>query len=175
VIEYESQANRLVLPSPRLTALPVEAPQSGPLLWLLAHPIADRLADPGDAARYRYLDSTQLLRDHLRYWSIRWLAPFPQRWQTHMKETLRAAEQDGSLVSPRAVNLFSASRTQAHLAYYAAMTMADYIAETYGPEGLLRLERVLTQTPSWERAFPVALGVNVDDFEREWRAYLGDQ
>jgi hypothetical protein len=55
------------------------------------------------------------------------------------------------------------------------MTMADYIAETYGPEGLLRLERVLTQTPSWERAFPVALGVNVDDFEREWRAYLGDQ
>lgn len=171
-IAYDGRENRLTLPSLRGVPLPVGVSAGGPLLWLLSHPVVDRLLDPGNAARYHYLNSTQLLQDHLRYWSVRQMAPLPTHWQTQMEDALRTAEQEGMLVSPRVVDLLAASRTQAHLAYYAAMTMADYVAEQYGAEGLLRLERVLTQTASWEQAFQIALGVRVGTFEQGWREYL---
>ena len=171
-IAYDGRENRLTLPSLRGIPLPVGVSAGGPLLWLLSHPVVDRLLDPGGAARYHYLDSAQLLQDQLRYWSVRQTVPLPSRWQTEMEDTLRAAQADGVLLSPRAVNLLAADRTQAHVAYYAAMTMADYVAARYGPEGLLRLERVLTQTSSWEQAFRIALGVQVGEFEQAWRKYL---
>lgn len=171
-IAYEGRANRLVLPSLRNVPMPVGVSAGGPLLWLLAHPVVDGLLDPGNAARYHYLDSTQLLQDHLRYWAVRQIAPLPEHWQTQMETTLRVAQEEGLLVSPRIVNLLGASRAQAHLAYYAAMSMADYVHEQYGPEGLLRLERVLTQTASWEQAFRIAFGIQVGEFERGWREYL---
>lgn len=172
VVEYEAQENRLILPSPRLSPRLVSIPDSGPILWRLAYPIADRLADPGDAARYRYLDSVQLFQDHLRYWPLRWQAPFPQRWQTQMLDTLRAAREDDLLVVSRAIDMFSASRVQAHLAYYEAMTMADYVAERYGSAGVLALEQALSQAPSWDRAVQATLSIDVAEFERGWRAYL---
>jgi len=171
-IVYDGRENLLTLPSLREVPLPVGVPAGGPLLWLLSHPVIDRLLDPGNAARYHYLDGIQLLQDHLRYWSVRQIVPLPKHWQTQMEDALRAAWEEGLLVSPRVVNLLSANRRQAHLAYYAAMTMADYIAEQYGSESLLRLERVLTQTASWEQAFQIALGVQVGEFEQGWRDYL---
>lgn len=172
VVEYDSRDNLLLLPSPRLSPRLASVPDSAPILWRLAHPIADRLVDPGDAARYRYLDSVQLLQDHVRYWSLRWQAPFPARWDTQMLNTLRAAEDEGRLVAPRAIDMFSASRSQSHLAYYEVMTMVDYVAETYGSDGLMALDEALTQVSSWDRAVPAALGTDVAEFERGWRAYL---
>ncbi|RME48958.1 MAG: hypothetical protein D6791_02115 [Chloroflexi bacterium] len=172
IVEYDSQDNRLILPSPRLSPRLVSVSDSAPILWRLAHPIADRLADPGDAARYHYLDSVQLFQDHLRYWSLRWQAPFPERWQIQMQNTLRAARDQDRLIVPRAINLFSASRSQAYLAYYEVMTMADYVADQYGPARLLALDQALAVAPSWDRAVPAVLGVDVADFERDWRAYL---
>jgi len=68
--------------------------------------------------------------------------------------------------------MFSASRSQAHLAYYEVLTMVDYVADTYGPDGLMALDEALTQVSSWDRAVPAALGTDVAEFERGWRAYL---
>jgi hypothetical protein len=172
VVEYDTQDNRLRLPSPRLSPRLVSVPDSAPILWRLAYPIADRLADPGDAARYRYLDSAQLFQDHLRFWPLRWQAPFPDRWQTQMLDTLRAARDGDGLVVPRAIDMFSANRSEAYLAYYEVMTMADYVAEQYGPAKLLALDQELARASSWDKAIPAALGVDVAEFERGWRAYL---
>lgn len=172
VVEYDSQDNRLTLPSPRSGPRLVSIPDSVPILWRLAHPIADRLADPGDAARYRYLDSIQLFQDHLRFWQLRWQAPFPERWDIQMLNTLKAARDEDRLIVPRAINMLSASRSQSYLAYYEVMTMADYVAEQYGPAKLVALDQVLTRVSSWDSAVPIALGVDVAEFERGWRAYL---
>lgn len=172
LVEYDTRQNRLILPSPRLSPRLASIPDSAPILWRLAHPIADRLADPADAARYRYLDSIQLFQDQLRYWSMRWQAPFPQRWHIQMLDTLRTARAERTLIVPRAIDLFSAHRTEAHLAYYETLTMADYVVERYGAAKLLALEQILSQVPTWERAVPAALGVDIATFERGWRAYL---
>ncbi|MFQ5592672.1 MAG: peptidase MA family metallohydrolase [Anaerolineae bacterium] len=171
-IEYNSQDNRLLLPSPRLSPRLASVPDSMPILWRLAHPIADRLVDPGNAARYRYLDNTQLLQDHVRYWSLRWQAPFPARWEVQMLNTLRNAADDDGIIVPRAIDMFSVSRSQSYLAYYEVMTMVDYIAEQYGPVALMALDEALTQASSWDSAVPVVLGVDVGEFERDWLAYL---
>lgn len=172
VVEYDSQRNRLLLPSPRLSPRLASVPDSVPILWRLAHPIADRLADPGDAARYRYLDSTQLLLDHLRFWSLRWQAPFPKTWEAQMLNTLRAARDENRLITPRAINLFAASRSQSYLAYYEVMTMVQYIAEQYGSTKLLDLGQALTEASTWDNAVPAGLGVHMSDLERGWRDYL---
>lgn len=172
VVEYQSRDNRLILPSPKLSPHLASVSDSVPILWRLAHPVADRLADPGDAVRYRYLDSVQLLRDHLRYWLLRWQAPFPQRWEIQMLDTLRAARDDNDLIVPRAIDMFSANRRQAYLAYYETLAMVDYLVEEYGSAKLLDLVVALDQTHSWDRAVPLALGVNIAEFERGWRAYL---
>lgn len=172
VVEYDSQDNRLRLPSPRLSPRPATVPDSVPILWRLAYPIADRLLDPGDAARYRYLDSTQLLQDHVRYWPLRWQVPFLAHWEVQMLNTLQTAKDEDRLVAPRAINMFAASRSQSYLAYYEVMTMADYVAEQYGPDMLVALDEALTQMLSWDSAVPAALGMDVAEFERGWRAYL---
>ncbi|MFQ5855175.1 MAG: peptidase MA family metallohydrolase [Anaerolineae bacterium] len=172
IVEYEAHDNRLTLPSPRLSPRLVSVPDSAPILWRLAHPIADRLSDPGDAARYRYLDSVQLFQDHLRYWPLQWQAPFPERWEIQMLNALRAARDEDRLIAPRAINMFSASRSQSYLAYYEVMTVADYVAEQYGSAKLLALDQALAQASSWDRAVPAALGVDIGEFERGWRAYL---
>lgn len=172
VVEYERPGNRLILPSPKLSPRLASVPDSALILWRLAHPTADRLADPGDSARYRYLDSDQLIQDHLRFWLMRWQAPFPERWQIQMLETLRTARNEGRLIAPKAINLFSASRTEAYLAYYQAMVMADYVAEEYGPEKVLALEQALAQAPAWDRAISAILGIDSAAFERGWRTYL---
>ena len=123
IVEYDSRDNHLTLPSPRLSPRLTSVPDSMPILWRLAHPIADRLVDPADSARYRYLDTTQLLQDHLKYWVLRWHTPFPDRWQTQMLDTFRATQEDNRLTPLWAIDLFSASRSQSYLAYYEAMTM----------------------------------------------------
>lgn len=172
VVEYDARENRLTLPSPRLSPRLVSISESVPILWRLAHPIADRVADPADSARYRYLDSVQLFQDHLRFWPLRWQAPFPERWQVQMLDTLHAARDENRLIPPRVIDMFSARRPEAYLAYYEAMTMADYVAEQYGPDRLLALDQALAQLSSWEQAVLAVLGVDVAEFERGWRAYL---
>jgi hypothetical protein len=172
VIEYDAQANRLTLPSPRLTPRLTSVPDSVPLLWLLAYPVADRLLDPADSARYRYLDTLQLFQDQLRYWSIRWQAPLPERWRRQMLDTLLTARDEGRLVVPRAMDLYAANRSQSYLAYYATLTMTDYIAETYGAAKLLALDQTLTQFGAWDEAVPAALGIEMPEFERGWRTYV---
>ncbi len=171
-IEYDSQDHRLLLPSPRLSPRLASVPDSGPILWRLAHPVADRLLDPADAARYRYLDSTQMFQDHLRYWTLRWQAPFPERWQMQMLDTLRTAREEDRLIQLRAIDLFSAGRTQSYLAYYEALVMADYVAEEYGSHKLRALEQALGQAPTWDRAIAATLGIDNADFEHGWRAFL---
>jgi hypothetical protein len=172
IVEYDSQVNRLTLPSPRLTARLTSVPDSVPILWLLAYPVADRLLDPADSARYRYLDTLQLFQDHVRYWPVRWEAPLPERWDRQMLDTLLRAREEGRLVAPRAMDLYAANRSQSYLAYYATLTMSDYIAATYGAGKLLALDQTLSQFGAWEESVPAALGIEMAEFERGWRTYL---
>jgi hypothetical protein len=172
LVEYESRTNRLILPSPRLSPRLISAPEGVTLLWRLAHPVADRLADPGDAVRYRYLDSIQLFQDHVRYWLMRWQVPFPERWDTQMLDTLQEARDQDLLRVPRMVDMLSASRPQSYLAYYEAMTLVDYVVERFGSSKLLALEQALAEVHSWDRAVPAALGVDLAELERGWRVYL---
>lgn len=172
VVEFDSQMNRLTLPSPRLSPRLASISDSVPILWRLAHPAADRLADPADAARYRYLDTIQLFQEQLRFWPLRWQVPFPERWQVQMLDTLSLAREEDRLIPLRAIDLFTTNRTQAYLAYYEAMTMADYVADEFGTDKLDALAQALAQAPTWDRAISATLGIDGADFERGWRAYL---
>ncbi len=67
------------------------------------------------------------------------------------------------------------SKDKSDLAYQEAAVVMGYIAETYGSQAFPELLRLLPEVCSMEGWLRLALGVDLETFETDWRAWLREQ
>lgn len=87
---------------------------------------------------------------------------------------LNRAVEEGSLLSLKTLSSnFPSDPQQATLSYAQSYSIVKYIIDRYGRDRLAKLLEVFSQGSTYDAATKAALGVSVDELERQWRASLG--
>lgn len=167
----------LVLSSPSLLSQPDGVQRSQILRWQVADRVAvmllDRASDlppPGSG--------WGTVVNGIRTWqAARWFGrPTPQ--VALYTGTLReAVRRDQLLPLWEVESPFVTDPAQARLAMAQGYALAAYVAERGGPERFATLLRIRRNRFSGREAFPneiipPALGIGVDEFERDWHAWV---
>ena len=90
------------------------------------------------------------------------------------REVLDRAIRDNALLSLKTLSSnFPADPQQATLSYAESYSVVKFILDRYGREKMAKLLAVFAEGSTYDAAAKAALGVTVDELEREWRASLG--
>jgi hypothetical protein len=89
---------------------------------------------------------------------------------------LERARRSGTLPSLRALSAsFGTDPEAALLGYAASRSVVEYLVTTYGEEGIARLLAAYREGVSDDEALAESLGIDVDQLDRAWRAWLAQR
>jgi hypothetical protein len=93
---------------------------------------------------------------------------------SYEKGVLEDAIQAGELFALRPLsNGFTEDPDKANLAYLQSKSIVSYLVETYGREKMRALLTAFNQGYHYDNALQLALGVQLEELERDWRASVG--
>jgi len=93
--------------------------------------------------------------------------------ESHFQSRLRAAIQDGSLISVRSLcSPFSAESDKAYLSYAQSYSLVEYLLDAHGPELMLELLTVFKQGSTYDAALIEVYGFDIEGLDARWRATL---
>lgn len=89
---------------------------------------------------------------------------------------LERARRSGTLPSLRALSAsFGTDPEAALLGYAASRSVVEYLLTAYGEEGIARLLAAYREGVSDDEALAESLGIDVDQLDRAWRAWLAQR
>ncbi|HUN23175.1 MAG TPA: peptidase MA family metallohydrolase [Anaerolineales bacterium] len=93
---------------------------------------------------------------------------------SYEKGVLDDAIKSGDLFALRPLsNGFTEDPDKANLAYLQSKSIVGYLVKTYGKEKMQALLQAFNQGYQYDNALQIALGVQLEELERNWRASVG--
>ncbi len=110
----------------------------------------------------------------LPVWLHEGLAMYEARqWNWHYRGIMAQAALTRSFLPLSSITMgFPPEKRLADRAYAQSMSLIAYIINKYGPDFLNRLISYLVDGKQPEEAFLHVFGISLEDFERNWHAYL---
>ncbi|MCW5853768.1 MAG: hypothetical protein KIT87_27120 [Anaerolineae bacterium] len=173
-----SNDHELTLPSPLLIPTSQGYQPEDRLLRSLASPLAYYLVQ-------RTLEKPTLNRDtvwatgRLALGISNWLAfdsaPLPTAWQAQLEADFRRELASGHYISLASLTSsydYDRSLGRLYGSRMVAVSLADYIAATYGRDRLGQLLQALPGARNWDEVTATVLNISPLDLEDAWRAYI---
>jgi hypothetical protein len=93
--------------------------------------------------------------------------------ESRFQQILDGAVRDGRLIPVRALNSsFPLDPDQALLSYAESWSIVTFIVEEHGDDALARLIAVFRDEVSYDEAVQQSLGINIDELDAQWKAWL---
>lgn len=113
--------------------------------------------------------SNPLLHGLVAWEALHW--PENARWEAKKTEVMREALQRGVLPPlPGSPSTFDPYAIEVR--YYANVTILEYIAKTYGRDSFADVVEAAQEYDDLRDVIPAAVGVDLEEFEAGWHAYL---
>ena len=172
-----SPDHELTLPSPLLIPTSQGYQPEDRLLRSLASPLAYYLVQRAleqPTVNRQTVWTTGRLALGISDWLAFDSAPLPTAWQAQLEADFRRELATGRYMSLTSLSSYDYDRSVGRLygSRMVAVSLADYIAATYGRDRLGQLLQALPTARNWDEVTATVLGVGPLDLEDAWRAYV---